>query len=165
MRRSIPVLASAIVVLSLTAIGCVDSEKPKAQQTTVANVGPWRPPEGPGKALVAPVPWRALGRDQTNAHWEGYLTVEEAPEGYLRTGHFEWAVKVGGGRYHFDGTYDPATRVVRWVGFHVEDQVGLPGMATYQATLSADGRRLENGTWFGPQCIPGTWSAERMEGW
>jgi hypothetical protein len=133
------------------------AQKPAAPSAAVWS-NPWQPPDGPGQRLVSPMAWRATGIDRSGLHWEGYLTVEHAEDAYLTAGYFEWGTN-NGGRYHFKGTFDPETRRVRWVGYTVEEQFGRPGIATYEATVSADGRRLEDGTWSGI-CVPGTWSAE-----
>jgi hypothetical protein len=117
--------------------------------------------DGRVKPITTPTHWYVRGRDQVNRRFEGYLVVEGAPEGYLGRGYFEWHAQADGGRYHFEGTFDPATRVVRWSGYCIEQRVGTPAMAHYRATLSEDGRRLENGTWSGGISVPGTWTAER----
>lgn len=162
MQRSISAFFVGVLALTLVG-GCDEKTKTAATSTTVARSGPSLPPDGPGQTLVKPATWRATGVDKANHAWEGYLFVENAPDGYLQAGYFDWAIDIGGGRYHFKGAYDPATRIVRWTGYSVEHQVGVPGIGTYEATLSSDGRRLENGTWSGPRCLPGTWSAELMD--
>jgi hypothetical protein len=89
------------------------------------------------------------------------LTVEHADENFMQAGYFEWYVERGGGRYHFEGTYNPDTRAVRWTGFTIEERVGAVAAAVYEATLSEDGMRLENGRWSGGISIPGNWVADR----
>jgi hypothetical protein len=112
--------------------------------------------------LQQPIQWQAQGTDTLGRTFTGYLVVEGTPEHYLRRGYFQWHADVGGGRYHFEGTYDPTTRTVRWMGFTVKDRIGLPCCAVYEATLSADGRRFESGKWSGGISVPGNWTAIRM---
>ena len=81
---------------------------------------------------------------------------------YLRPAYLESTSDGAGGRYHFEGTYDLATRRVRWTANCIEDRFKVPAIATYEATLSADARRFENGTWSGGISVPGTWTAEPM---
>lgn len=116
--------------------------------------------KGGAKEIMSPSHWQARGRDENGNEFEGYLVVERAPEGYMRRGHFAWQAEGGGGRYHFEGTFVPGTRVVRWSGYSVEDRFGFAVAAHYEATLSPDGRRFENGRWSGGISIPGTWTAE-----
>jgi hypothetical protein len=112
------------------------------------------------RELMSPGHWQARGRDELGRQFEGYLVVDRSPGAYLRAGYFEWQAPVGGGRYHFEGTFDPATRMVRWTGYSVQDRFGGAVSAHYEAKLSADGRRFENGTWSGGISIPGTWTAD-----
>jgi hypothetical protein len=160
MQRSMSALFIGMLALTL-ATGCDEKTKPAATQTVMTR--PLLPPDGPGQTLVNPATWRATGKDQVNRRWEGYLMVENTTDSCLLVGYFDWGIDIGGGRYHFKGTYDSATRKVRWTGYSVEHQFGTPGIGTYESTLSPDGRRLENGTWSGPRCMPGTWSAELVD--
>lgn len=115
------------------------------------------------KFLHTPTRWQARGRDQSGRTWQGYLYVDQAPENYFRAGFFEWTTGPESGRYHFEGTFDPATRAVKWTGYCIEDRSGLVSMAHYRAVLSADGRKLENGSWSGGISIPGKWTAESID--
>jgi hypothetical protein len=157
MRRTLGLLA-----LSLTMIGCnsggnqpsgpsLSRLSPKATNRAVQVAEP----DVQVKALTTPVYWHARGRDVQGNQFEGYLVVEGSPTVYLRTGYFEWHTKDAGGRYHFKGTYDPTSRVVRWSGYTIEQPVGAAGTAFYEATLSKDGFRFENGKWSGGPSIPG----------
>jgi hypothetical protein len=115
-------------------------------------------------AMKKPSAWLARGRDNRGPSWEGYLYVEQAPEAFMTSGFFQWSTTDAGGRYHFEGKFDPKTRRVRWTSFTVKDPVANGGAnAHYEAALSADGRKLLGGTWKGGICIPGTWSAERID--
>jgi len=168
MRSCLPIGA----VLILTLAGCERPGQPGAKveiQAALPDPGgaipvpaafPQEPDKAPAKPIAAPRLFRATGLDEAGRRFEGYLAVETAQEGYLRRGYFEWAADQGGGRYHFEGTYYPATRRVRWIAYCIEDRFKAPVMATYEATLSADARRFGNGTWRGGISVPGTWTAE-----
>jgi hypothetical protein len=127
---------------------------------------PTAPPEGtdPPEELQTPGYWHAVGKDQAGNAWDGYLVVDRADGQYMRRGYFEWGTQGAGARYHFTGTYDPATRLVRWSAYCLEDKYATPTMrpapAVYEATLSPDGTHFEKGKWSGSWCIPGNWTAE-----
>jgi hypothetical protein len=129
----------------------------------MAAAGFPREPDGKGRDLAKPRFWSARGRDLAGREFEGYLVVETASQGYLRYGYFEWQTKEGGGRYHFEGTFDPETRLVRWSGYSIEQPFGVAARANYEATLSKDGSHFEGGKWSGGISVPGTWTAERHE--
>jgi hypothetical protein len=121
-------------------------------------------PNAPVKSLEMPEHWKVSGKDEAGRLWEGYLVVERAPAKYMCLGYFDWQSSspsevAHGGQYHFEGTFDPQTRRVSWTGYSIENRTGHPAMAQYDATLSADGSRLENGKWSGGFSIPGTWEA------
>jgi hypothetical protein len=158
-------------VLGWKQLGWQDDE-PSCPQQAVATfqpVGGWagsvQEPNGPVEPIRKASHWRAVGQDQTGHHWEGYLVVEQAAEGYLSAGNFWWGANPASGRYHFKGTFDPQTRRVCWKGNSIEERAGNPAMATYEATLSPDGRQFTGGTWSGGISIPGTWTAEYLGEW
>jgi len=154
---------SAALILGVA--GCERALQPapqaKAEPVFVAPGGfPQEPDKAPAKPIATPRVWRATGLDEVGRRFEGYLSVETAPDAYLCHGYFEWTSQQGGGRYHFEGTFDPDTRRVRWTGYCIEDRFKVPAMATYEAALSADARRFEKGCWSGGISVPGTWEAE-----
>src|SRR5436309_3513977 len=95
--------------------------------------------DGEVKEIVRPSHWQARGRDQLDRDFEGYLVVDCSPQQFMRAGYFEWQSTLGGGRYHFEGTFETETRIVRWSGYCMDQRFGLPCLAHYQATLSLDG--------------------------
>lgn len=115
-------------------------------------------------AMNRPGRWQAQGEDDAGHQWQGYLVIEQAPNSFMTKGFFEWTChrdgKTAGGRYQFEGAYDPNTRTVRWAGFTVQDRLGRVCNAHYEATLSPDGYKLVNGAWHGGIGIPGKWNAE-----
>lgn len=117
--------------------------------------------------LKLPGRWMVYGEDDLGYHWHGYLVVEHAPDAKFNKGFFEWscfdgAKFKGRGRFQFQGSYDPQTRTVEWAGFSVQDRIGGVVNANYRATLSEDGRRLQNGSWKGGISAPGKWRAEHF---
>jgi hypothetical protein len=167
MSRSMWKCCLLVFALAILATGCDEKQRQAA-----APVAPVKIQAAPGKlfdplendkdvrALKHPGRWRVSGQDRNGGQWEGYLIVEHAPESYMTTGFFEWSSQGGGGRYRFEGTYDAATRLVRWTGFIVHDRFGNVANAHYQATLSADGQQLQNGSWQGGISVPGNWTGE-----
>jgi hypothetical protein len=162
MRYSVPIGILVSLPLWLSTLGCKGDRNPLQDQVIF---GPASDPLERNRQIHTPTKaghWRVSGRDEAGHVWEGYLVVEHAAERYLCFGYFEWDTKPAGGRYHFEGTFDPETRVVRWTGFTIERRVGPAANAHYEATLSSDSRRLVNGTWSGGVSIPGTWTAEYL---
>ena len=87
------------------------------------------------------------------------MFLEESNQGY-----FEWDSSGGAsGREVFTYTYDEKTGKLRIEGEKIVDPQGNITFATYSATLSKDGERLEKGRWWGPNVVPGTWSATRAK--
>jgi hypothetical protein len=114
----------------------------------------------PQHQIVKPGRWRAQGTDRAGNNWSGYLTIEHDSEAYLTKGYFEWSSgELAGGQYHFEGSFNPTTRLVRWTGFTIKERNGSHGNAIYEAILSPDGKRLVDGTWTGGIALPGTWNA------
>jgi len=158
MRSSISTVV-CLVALLLAIAGYIVS-KPSPPTATVVTTQLHQERDEPVKPIETPSHWRATGKDQAGRLWEGYLVVDRAATGYMRAGWFEWGARGGGGRYHFEGTFDPGTRAVRWTGYSIQDRFGLPAMATYMATLSEDGKQFADGSWSGGISVPGTWTAE-----
>jgi hypothetical protein len=175
MRRCCPIA----VALCLTTIACMDPRRvpPKPE------AGKEPPPAAQGNAIVTPVQlkdplernkaaegikkpafYQVKGTDKTGDEWEGYLVVEQHADAYMTFGHFEWQCRRGGGRYHFKGTYDAESRKVEWTGFTVKDKVGTAANSIYRATLSADAKKLEAGSWQGGIAVPGQWTGEFLHG-
>ncbi len=159
---------STLTLLILTlAVGCDDGKAPPAPppDDAATRAAPARlidPLERDKDVLAMKNAgiWQARGKDNIGGQWEGYLVVERDPASFLANGFFEWSCKTGGGRYHFEGTFDPATRQVHWKGFTVKDRFGGVANAHYTAALSPDGRTLLNGSWKGGISVPGTWGAD-----
>jgi hypothetical protein len=124
------------------------------------------PPESTNRSeeLQSPGFWHTIGKDQAGNEWDGYLVVDQADGQYMRRGYFQWGTQGAGASYHFKGTYDPATRLVRWSAYSLEDKYSTPtlrpALAVYEATLSPDGTHFVNGKWSSMWCIPGNWTAE-----
>jgi hypothetical protein len=111
-------------------------------------------------SIVKPGRWRAQGTDRAGNNWSGYLIVEHDSAAYLTKGFFEWSSGgLAGGHYHFEGSFNASTRLVRWTGFTIKERSGSPGNAVYEAILSPDGFELVNGSWYGGIATPGTWNA------
>src|SRR5262249_21095221 len=83
---------------------------------------------------------------------------EQDPDAKMKAGYFEWETSYASGQYYFQGVFDPATRAVRWTGYSIQNRNGTPTKAVYEAVLSADGLRFENGRWSGGISVPGTWT-------
>jgi hypothetical protein len=165
MQRPLRACLVMLVPLFLTITGC-DPRPAPTPTPTKETTAPLRDPLDRNQTasdLKQPVHWIAHGQDQTGMVWDGYLIVEHAEDGYLQRGYFAWTSNPTGGQYHFKGTFDPETRKVSWTGYTVTDRTGNPCNAHYEATLSPDGRRLENGKWSGGISIPGKWTAKRVE--
>ncbi|MBX9680101.1 MAG: hypothetical protein K2X38_15165 [Gemmataceae bacterium] len=176
MRRIIS--AAAFLALCIQSAGCMDPRRTPPRQEA------GNPPlKMAGNSIFAPVRlddplernkaaegikkpafYQVKGKDETGLVWEGYLVVEHAPEAYMTFGHFEWQCERGGGRYHFKGTYDADKRKARWTGYTVKEKIGTAANSIYKATLSADGKKLEDGSWKGGVAIPGIWEGEFLHG-
>jgi hypothetical protein len=170
MTHAMSKCASLVFILSLFVVGCDErsSQTPKVDTSQGDGAVPIRlhDPMERNKGIATlkqPGHWQVKGDDDSGAHWEGYLIVEHDPTAFMTSGYFEWSRQGDGGRYHFQGTYDPETRVVRWTGITVQIPFGHPCNAEYQATLSQDGRTLVNGSWQGGISIPGRWNGERID--
>ncbi len=103
--------------------------------------------------------WQVKGMD--SIAWTAQLVfLEESNVGY-----FDWKSADGAnsGREPFTYSFDDKTQVLRIWGAKIIDPKGNIIHAQYKATLSEDGKRLENGTWFGPGVLPGTWTATRAK--
>jgi hypothetical protein len=171
MRRLILNGNSLAIALSCLAIGCHDGRNQASKSPTSSAVGSMPgiliDPLESDKDVVAMKKaghWQVQGQDQSGFKWEGYLVVEQADDAYMTSGFFEWSCREAGGRYHFEGTYDPQTREVRWTGFTVRDRFGTAANAHYRATVSSDGLKLLNGSWQGGISFPGSWRAEFLHG-
>ena len=69
------------------------------------------------------------------------------------------------GREYVRGTFDAATREVRFTGETVEHGDDVVRCA-YRAVLSPDGDRLQHGSWTHRDwTVPGTWQAARLALW
>jgi hypothetical protein len=107
-------------------------------------------------ARLAPGTWHVEGED--TIPWTAELTLlEEANAGW-----FDWRSARGDqGRELVTWNYDPATGTLRLTGHKVLGARGNITFGNYQARLVAGGRRLVDGTWWGPPCMPGEWEATR----
>ena len=94
--------------------------------------------------------------------------VEEVHfDGVHLSGHFDWDTPEHGangyGRERFTGTFDPDTMHFSVTGYQLENYQGIVA-ATYEATVSQDGRTLYDGSWRGAAVIPShDWTAVRCE--
>ena len=107
-----------------------------------------RPPE--------PGTWDVRGKDRW-FQWEAELVLESRGRREFG-GHFVWkatGTTVLSGRELVVGSFEPKTRRLRLRGVAKQDEKGLGiGLGEYEATVSMDGRTLENGTW-GPAPMEG----------
>jgi Bacterial Ig domain len=84
--------------------------------------------------------------------------------GFDLAGYFDWTSTSGPfGREIVTGSYTSTTRRLLLFGQQIDPTLPSSGIvpATYGATLSADGLRLENGAWSATEVLPGVWSARR----
>jgi len=105
-----------------------------------------------------PGTWNLVGKDLYG--WSAKVVfLEESNSGY-----FDWKSEKGdSGREIFTYSFDEKTRVLSITGEKIIDPRGKIIQAQYRARLSKDGSRLEDGTWFGTNVLPGTWSATRAK--
>jgi len=117
--------------------------------------------------------WDTTGKDAEGTEWTGTLKFEsERPQIEVR-GHINWRASNGTtGREDFIGTLDPTNGDLALQGASVDtQQLGRPGQqhlvaAAYAGSLTADRRRIVDGTWGDPpggqnSVVPGTWCATR----
>ena len=113
----------------------------------------------PVEAGPKPGIWVLRGVD--SRPWQARMLLQAS--GQRVYGSLRWQSEAGvesGGEEAFEGQHDPATGWVTLRGQTLKEARGdIASGTTYEATLSADGSRLESGRWFGPDTQPGTWSA------
>jgi hypothetical protein len=97
-----------------------------------------------------------------------FTSQTDTPQGLQLEGFFEWRGNdVLLGREHFRADLDAASRQLFIQGLYIDSFVSPPRLAvgSFGATLSADGRKLSDGTWGNtPGKVPGvlgTWEARR----
>jgi hypothetical protein len=121
-------------------------------------------------ALAEPNPsgtWNVRGRDKAGIDWVAKLVLMPAdPDEYPPTkfrGHFDWwgSNRVSGREYIPGASYDYKTRVLTMAGAQLENADPALTAAEYRIEMTEDAARLENGTWDGPNVVPGTWQARR----
>jgi len=105
------------------------------------------------------------GLDWSNSTLK-FLSQRVTSVGLEVEGVFEWRTgTLLHGREHFTGVLDMPTRQLTLEGIGIEIVDGALVPASYTAVLSADGRRLTDGTWgsvMGTQPgTPGAWEAFR----
>jgi hypothetical protein len=117
------------------------------------------PEPAPAPEHHAPLPlgtWHVRGQD--TILWTAELVLfEEANAGY-----FEWKSERGdSGRELLTYVYDPTTSTLSLTGNKVLMARGDIAFGSYRARVADNGRRLVNGTWWGPPCSEGVWEATR----
>ena len=144
--------------------------------------GPGRRPQLAGLALLGllafgqtsilaePNPsgtWNVRGRDEAGVDWVAKLVLlpadaDEYPPTKFR-GHFDWwgSNRVSGREYIPGAVYDYETRVLTMAGSELENADPALTAAQYRIEMTEDAGRLVNGTWGGPNVVPGTWQARR----
>ena len=110
-------------------------------------------------------------RDDSGLAWDNsvikFTEQKDSPDGLELVGFFEWRENgVFVGREHFVAHYVDDTRHLFMEGQRIEQPPeGRLGVGSFSAELSADARRLTDGTWgtvAGNQDgIPGNWEARR----
>ncbi len=95
-----------------------------------------------------------------------FTSQEPSQEGALLTGFFEWRNQSRLlGRENFVARYVAETRQLFIEGKVVENVEGNLGVGSFSAVLTADGRKLTDGTWGSTPGnlpgIPGSWQARR----
>lgn len=110
-------------------------------------------------------------RDDLGLAWDNsvikFTEQSDSPDGLKVVGFFEWRENgVFVGREHFTAYYVDDTRQIFMEGQRIEQPPeGRLGVGSFSAELSADARRLTNGTWgtvAGNQDgVPGNWEARR----
>ena len=122
--------------------------------------------EEPSAEPDSPTPigvWDLRGAATNGSEWVATLVLGSDEVGGL-AGYVDWIGSTGSsGRESFEGAFDPETGVVSFVGTEVvfSDDIAR---CQYEAVLSEDGGRLEQGRWIGyDSAAPGSWHAERIE--
>lgn len=96
-----------------------------------------------------------------------FTSQQPTPDGLVTAGFFEWRGPAGIvlGRENFVAFYVAATRQLFIEGKSVENVEGNLGVGSFSAVLTADGRRLVDGTWGSTPGkepgVRGTWNARR----
>ena len=95
-----------------------------------------------------------------------FTSQEPTQDGALLTGFFEWREQSKLlGRENFVARYVAETRQLFIEGKAVENVEGNLGVGSFSAVLTADGRKLTDGTWGSTPGnlpgIPGSWKARR----
>ncbi|MBA4019699.1 MAG: hypothetical protein C0483_21250 [Pirellula sp.] len=95
-----------------------------------------------------------------------FTSQEPTQDGALLTGFFEWREQSKLlGRENFVARYVAETRHLFIEGKAVENVEGNLGVGSFSAVLTADGRKLTDGTWGSTPGnvpgIPGSWNARR----
>ena len=134
-------LKRALVMVLLFALGCLGPVAPLAAQEAATVSGP------------LPGTWLVGGFGASGQRWNAFLEIKADT-----SGRFMWKSDRGEtGKETFHGiAYDETTRTVRIVGGGASGDVAA---ATYTAKLSADGRRMTDGSWTGTPASPGKWMA------
>jgi len=125
---------------------------------------------GQTSILAEPNPsgtWNVRGRDEAGVDWVAKLVLlpadaDEYPPTKFR-GHFDWwgSNRVSGREYIGSAVYDYETRVLTMAGSELENADPALTAAQYRIEMTEDAGRLVNGTWGGPNVVPGTWQARR----
>lgn len=104
--------------------------------------------------------------DAAGDQWVGstltFTSQEKNGDSWELEGQFFWESETTAsfGTELFRGTLF-ADRKLALRGYQLVNASGI-GLATYDAQISEDGQRIENGSWSGSGVIPGQWSAERV---
>jgi hypothetical protein len=167
----------AVLAATLPHLVAPKSDAPSANhpQVPVASVAPAA--ASLNEPIATPLPNLTLGaftlHDSRDA--EGFdfadstlkfTSQQETKEGLMLSGFFEWRGPTAVlGRENFVAYYIAATRQLFIEGMSVENQAGQLGVGSFSAILTADGRRLIDGTWGstpGQQTgVHGSWNARR----
>jgi CubicO group peptidase (beta-lactamase class C family) len=107
--------------------------------------------------------WQITATDGDGTKWAGAMALTAGKQKGALVGYIDWSATGGShdgasGRERVRATYDPGTRVLKVRGIRLERMRGI-ALGAYEANLSEDGSRLENGTWADDEEV--RWSARR----
>lgn len=108
--------------------------------------------------------WKVSAVDEENTKWTAMMRINRRGvrnKLIQYRGYFGWKSEDGeiSGREFFNGTFDRFTGMMRLKAYRAKSDKGELGIGSYRAFVNRKGRRISKGVWFGPETVPGIWSA------
>lgn len=108
--------------------------------------------------------WKVSATDEENTKWTAEMRIVKRG---IRNrlvryrGYFSWLSEDGetSGREYFNGTFDRHSGKLVLKAYRAKSEKGELGIGNYRAFVNRKGRNISRGVWYGPETVPGTWSA------